>query len=189
LRVISGSAKGRVLAAFSGRNIRPTSDRLRETIFSILFSQMGSLTGKRVLDLFAGTGAMAIEALSRGAAEAFLVEKSRAATVLIRQNLRHCKLEYSARVLMEDVSSALLRLRGDRFDLIFVDPPYGQNILPPVLSKIDALNLLTPEGILCAEGCKSDEVSEKVGALTRFKKNRCGSTLVHFFHHVPEHDQ
>ena len=77
MRVISGSAKGRILAGFSGRDIRPTSDRIREAIFSILYSRLGSLAGKKVLDIFAGTGAMGIEALSRGAAEAFFVENNR----------------------------------------------------------------------------------------------------------------
>ncbi|NLC71551.1 MAG: 16S rRNA (guanine(966)-N(2))-methyltransferase RsmD [Desulfuromonadaceae bacterium] len=188
MRVISGSAKGSILAGFPGKDIRPTSDRIREAIFSILYSRLGGMAGKKVLDLFAGTGAMGIEALSRGAAEAWFVERSCQAVALIRKNLGHCRLENAARILAEEATASLPLLRGNRFDLIFVDPPYGENFLPPVLTMIDDGGLLSEKGVVCAEGGKKDQVPEAFGSLIRFKMNTYGSTVIHFFCHLPEKD-
>jgi len=188
LRVISGSAKGRILAGFSGRDIRPTSDRIREAIFSILYSRLGSLAGKKVLDIFAGTGAMGIEALSRGAAEAFFVENNRQAIALIRGNLAHCRLESKARILAEEAAAALFRLSGARFDLVFIDPPYGKGLVPLVLTMIDGKKLLAEDGVICAEAGKADPVPETVGPLIRLKMSPYASTVIHFFGHAPEKD-
>jgi 16S rRNA (guanine966-N2)-methyltransferase len=139
VRVIAGSRRGAHLAAPRGRDVRPTSDRVREALFSIL----GSVEGLTVLDLFAGSGALAIEALSRGAAEATLVEVSGAAIATIRANLS--RLELSAVVRRGDALMFLerARARGPQYDLVFVDPPYRDAgvlggllsaSLPPVLA-------------------------------------------------------
>lgn len=181
MRVISGTAKGRQLAPFPGREIRPTTDFIREAIFSILFSHFGALAGKKVLDLFAGTGAMGIEALSRGAAEAVFIEKNRQAAALIQRNLNHCALNAASRILAEDAVKALPRLKGERFDLIFMDPPYGQGLLPPLLGLASDLEILSETGVVCAESGKKEDLPDVIGALTLFKKNRYGSTAVHFF--------
>ncbi len=186
MRVISGSARGKILADFSGKDIRPTSDRIREAIFSILFSRLGGMNGQRVLDLFAGTGAMGIEALSRGAVEAVFVERSPQAVALIRRNLSGCRIETPVRILMNEAVTALPLLRGSRFDLIFIDPPYGKDLVPPVLAGIEQEGLLTEHGIVVAEGAKADPIPDQVGSLVRFKMNPYGSTVIHFFKRTPE---
>ncbi len=123
MRVIAGRFGGRTLVAPAGMATRPTTDRVREA----LFSSLGSIAGAHVLDLYAGTGALAIEALSRGAADAVLVESARSAVAAIHKNLRALHLENEARVLAEPVARAALRFatnQAPRFDLVFVDPPY-----------------------------------------------------------------
>ncbi|MBN1140634.1 MAG: 16S rRNA (guanine(966)-N(2))-methyltransferase RsmD [Deltaproteobacteria bacterium] len=181
MRVIGGCAKGRKLAPFPGQEIRPTSDRIREAVFNILFSRLGALAGKKVLDLFAGTGAMGLEALSRGASEAVFVEKNRHAAALIGENLSHCRLETSARIVQEEAHRALSGLAGNIFDLIFIDPPYGHDLVLPTLALIDQQKLLSPQGVICAEAGKMDEIPETTGSLARIKKNVYGSTAIHFF--------
>lgn len=123
MRVIAGTAKGRPLVAPTGRGTRPTADRVREAVFSSL---QAVVAGARVLDLYAGSGAMGIEALSRGAGAATFVERDRRACTTIRDNLATTRLDDGAAVVARDVRSALLDLvaAGQTFDLVFVDPPY-----------------------------------------------------------------
>jgi 16S rRNA (guanine(966)-N(2))-methyltransferase RsmD len=139
LRVVAGSFGGRRIAAPRGRDTRPTSDRVREALFSIL----GDVSGLRVIDLFAGSGALGIEALSRGAESAVFVERSRAAAGVLRANLAALGLE--AAVVVRDSLAALgdAARRGDQYDLALLDPPYGlagelgprlSSALPPVLA-------------------------------------------------------
>src|SRR5512139_301286 len=110
MRVIGGSARGRQLASFSGRDIRPTPDRVREALFSILYSKRGPLTGCTVLDLFAGSGALGIEALSRGARHVWFVDRSPQAIATIRQNLKRCRMADHATVITVDLRGALPEL-------------------------------------------------------------------------------
>jgi 16S rRNA (guanine966-N2)-methyltransferase len=147
VRIVAGSRKGRRIAAPKGADTRPTSDRVREAVFSIL----GTVEGAAVLDLFAGSGAMGLEALSRGAASCTFIERDRAAARVIVANLEKLRLT-SAVVVTGDVASALRdeRSRGRRFDLVLVDPPYDEwdanardlaELLPDVLAE-DALAVL-----------------------------------------------
>jgi len=182
VRVISGSAKGKRLAAFPGGTIRPTPDRVREALFSILTSRMGSLEGKTALDLFAGTGAMALEALSRGCRRAVLVDQGAQAVRIISSNLKTCGFEELATLVRGDVLQVLPRLKGEGpFDLIFLDPPYGRDLVPKVVKSVSDLGLLTSEGILCAESAREDAVPETIGALVRFDQRHYGSTSIHLF--------
>src|SRR3974390_710200 len=149
MRIIAGEFKGRRLAAVKGR-IRPTSDKVREAIFNILGPKV---LGARVLDLYAGTGALTLEALSRGAAEAVVVEEHPAALSVLRQNLETLALHSRVRVLALPVSGALRKLaaRGDRFSLIFLDPPYGQGLALKTLAALEASGLVRPEARIVAE--------------------------------------
>lgn len=142
MRVIAGTARGHPLSAPRGRGTRPTADRVREAVFSAL---QGVVAGSDVLDLYAGSGAMAIEALSRGAASATLVERHRGACAVIHDNLATTRLGDRAEVVSADVRAALRRSAevGTRFHLVFLDPPYGVDLdeldevlalLPPVLA-------------------------------------------------------
>lgn len=182
MRVISGTARGRRLAAFAGRQIRPTTDRVREALFSILFSRAGALTGRRVLDLFAGSGALGIEALSRGAAHAWFVDSSRDAVGTVRENLERCGLAPAGTIIARDVWKALPGLvETGPFDIIFADPPYGCEQVAKLLEGIDRHGLLTGEGVLCLETAATDQVPLQSGSLQRFDQRRYGSTMLHFY--------
>lgn len=184
MRIISGSARGKRLAPLSGSDIRPTPDRVREALFSVLGSRFGSLEGVTVLDLFAGSGAMALEALSRGAATAVLVDQGAQAARVIPANIRACAMEMRATFIRADVLKTLPRLaQGPAFDLVFLDPPYGMGLVPPVVAAVAELGLLAPGGLLCAETARRDELPEAIGPLKRIDLRQYGSTAVHLFSH------
>ena len=149
MRIITGTARGLPLAVPRGDATRPTSDRVREAIFSSLGARV---PGAAVLDLFAGTGALGLEAVSRGARSAVFVEQARAALDCLVKNL--AKIAPSAQVVRGDVLRELARLTGP-FDLIFADPPYGTEIAP-VLAAIRQRTLLAPDGLLVWESAKRD---------------------------------
>ncbi len=185
MRIISGAARGKQLATFKGGTIRPTPDRVREAVFSILTSRCGSLAGLTVLDLFAGTGAMALEALSRGASRAVLVDKDDQALALIAGNLKSCAMTGQAEVLRGAAPGVLDRLPpGRRFDLIFLDPPYGQGLVETTLQALGDRELLVPGGVVCAESGRHDQIPERIGKLRRYDLRRYGITAVHFFEHA-----
>ena len=182
MRIISGTARGRQLAAFSGKDIRPTPDRVREAIFSILTSRFGSFCDLKVLELFAGSGAQALEALSRGAESAVLVDSGSIAAKTITENIKGCRFESSARFIQQDVFKALPQLISSApFDLILLDPPYGQNLLSQAIEKIEHLNLLGENGIICAESAKDEELSD-FGTLKLTESRVYGSSRIHLYH-------
>ena len=182
MRIIAGSARGRQLAAFSGDGIRPTPDRVREALFSILYSRRGVLTGSKVLDLFAGSGALGIEALSRGAGSVIFVDSSRQARDTIKDNLERCALVTGSEILQQDVWKSLpqVAVHGP-FDLIFADPPYGKEHAPRLLGECARLELPGATGILVIETARHDEVPEQSGRLVCFDRRRYGLTMLHFF--------
>lgn len=181
MRVISGTARGRRLSTFKGRNIRPTSDRAREALFSILQSRIGSFTHTTVLDLFAGSGALAIEALSRGADKAFMVEKSQVSTNIIRENLNICHFTERANVIVEDAIRSLSRFKSNDFDIIFLDPPYGQGLAEAAIKQIVRLQLLKEDGILCAETGTDEQLEDTYGDLQQIVQRRYGSIMISLY--------
>jgi 16S rRNA (guanine966-N2)-methyltransferase len=181
VRIISGSARGKKLGSFAGTGIRPTADRVREALFSILNSRLGSLAGLKVLDAFAGTGALALEALSRGAAGAVLIEQNAQACALIRRNADHCRLSDHLTLLRGSTPSLLSRLTDQKpFDLIFLDPPYGRGLLPPALAAISDQALLAPEGLICVESPKAEPLPERIGDLEVIDQRHYGDTTLTF---------
>ena len=183
MRIISGSARGKQLSHLHGGDIRPTPDRVREALFSMLVSRFGSLDGLRVLDLFAGSGALALEALSRGAASAVLVDHGPQSARVIPANIRACAMQERATFIRSDVIKALPRLGGSLFDLVFLDPPYGQGLVPPALTALAELGLLAPEGLICAETDRREELPGAIGPFVRIDRRHYGSTAVHLFSH------
>lgn len=152
MRVIAGRFGGRRIQVMEAVGLRPATGKVREALFSMLQAREALAPGARVLDLFAGAGSVGIEALSRGAGQCLFVEKNPAVARMLRENLRTLGLSArEATVLEADVAKALPRLAGQTFDLIAVDPPYGQGLLPPALAGIAAAGLLAPEGIVAAE--------------------------------------
>ena len=180
MRVISGSAGGLRLVTPSGTETRPTSDRVKEALFSILESA-GILPGARVLDIFAGSGALGIEALSRGAAYAVMVDKSRQATVAIKSNLLHTGLTDRATVFCQDIFKSVegLLKQGDSFDLVMLDPPYAAGIHQKAIEM--AASLLKPEGMLVAESSSRLVLPEKINLLRRLSRRVYGDTALELF--------
>jgi 16S rRNA (guanine966-N2)-methyltransferase len=182
MRIISGSARGKKLAGFSGTRIRPTSDRVREALFNILFSHLGGFEDKTVLDLFAGTGALGLEALSRGARSAIMVDQGAQAARLITTNAENCNLQEKAILIRGDVLKKLPELAAKGpFDLIFLDPPYGLGLVEAALTSISDLGLLTREGLVCAEAGARDSLPDKTGNLDCIVRRRYGSTVIGLF--------
>ena len=144
MRVITGSARGRRLKTPEGQDIRPTTDNVKESVFNIL---QFDIEGRRVLDLFAGTGQLGIECLSRGAREAVFIDADRDAVKIVKENLKTCG--FSAPVLQQDALSFLNNC--GKFDLIFVDPPYDAGLYAPVLEKINSVDILSDGGIILCE--------------------------------------
>ena len=147
MRVITGTARGRRLKELEGTETRPTTDRVKEGLFSAL---QFDIEGRRVLDLFAGTGQLGIECLSRGAASAVFVDRRADAVKLIRENLKLTELQDRARVVAGD-SMEFLRSLRERFDIVFLDPPYEAGLLEPAVAHLTAFDILNPHGIIVAE--------------------------------------
>jgi 16S rRNA (guanine966-N2)-methyltransferase len=179
MRIIAGSFKGRRLAPVKGR-IRPTAAKVREAVFNILGPEVA---GARVLDLFAGTGALGIEALSRGAAAAVFVEEHPGALKVLGRNLADLDLVESTTVLPLPVARALKKLAGrqERFGLVFLDPPYGGGEAVDALTALAALDLLAPGARVVVEGRHQESLPESCGRLRRLETRRYGDTQVAFY--------
>lgn len=171
MRVISGIVGGRKLKSPDGEAVRPTTDHVKEAIFNIL---QFDLEGRRVLDLFGGSGQMGIEALSRGAREAVFTDNNRSSIALIRENLKRCGL--SGKVLQTDALSFLSR--GEKFDVIFVDPPYDSGLYAPVLQRINAVDNLTEGGIIVCEARAGTELPELTPPYCKQRERRYGNVKI-----------
>ena len=147
MRVISGLARGRKLKEPQGLDTRPTTDKVKESLFNIIQFE---LEGRRVLDLFAGTGQLGLEALSRGAEHCTFVDQRREAAALVKENVKLCRFEGQARVVQGE-SQAFLRACGEKFDVIFLDPPYQTNLLEQCIEKITRFDILREHGIIVCE--------------------------------------
>ncbi|MDG4476570.1 16S rRNA (guanine(966)-N(2))-methyltransferase RsmD [Thiovibrio frasassiensis] len=188
MRIISGSARGRKLLAPGprfGALIRPTSDRAREAIFSILAAKV---VGARVLDLFAGTGALGLEALSRGALLALFVDGQRSVTELIERNVALCAFTDRATVLQRDLGRGLDFLAAKQpvngFDLVFLDPPYGSILALRVLECLAAGSFLGAKAIVVLEDAAEAQYPQTLGVLTCFDRRRYGEAGFWLYHHT-----
>jgi 16S rRNA (guanine966-N2)-methyltransferase len=182
VRVIGGEFKGRKLSVTRGRLIRPTSDRVREAIFDILGP---AWTFRRVLDLFAGTGSLGIEALSRGAEEAVFVEQGKGALTVLKENVKALGLQSRSWVLSVPAKKgiAVLGERGEVFDLIFMDPPYGKDVVGKTIEEIVRRGILAATGVIVAEHATRDRIVPPLG-LGLSQQRRYGDTTVSFFQTV-----
>ena len=174
MRVITGKARGVVLKTPEGMQTRPTTDRVKEALFSII---QFDIPGCKVLDLFGGTGQLGIEALSRGAKSAVFVDASDAACKLIRENLKRTKLENDAKVVRSDYMEYLRRCH-ETFDVIFLDPPYAEVFLENSLNCITEIDILQTNGIIVTERPLEKELSWDILGYTRSKDYKYGNTLI-----------
>lgn len=180
MRIVAGSARGRALKGPKSEGIRPTADRVRESLFNVLGQWMDGLA---VLDLYAGTGALALEALSRGAARAVLVDKDREAVSLCRENAQALGFSTQVEVLAMPVERAAEQLagRGEKFELIFADPPYAAKGVSGVLDLVMQRQLLAPGGTLVVEHDKREDAPEAHAGLSRIDQRTFGDTRLSLF--------
>lgn len=172
MRVITGTARGRALKTPEGDHTRPTAERVKEAVFSIIQFE---IEGRKVLDLFAGSGQLGIEALSRGAASAVFIESDKEAAGVVRDNLQKTRLEDKATLLQTD-AIAFLASTASVFDIVFLDPPYAANLLHKALTA--AAGKTSPGGILVCEHPFADAVPSEVGDFTLQKTYKYGKTAV-----------
>lgn len=176
MRVISGSARGRVLKALEGDITRPTTDKVKESIFNIIQFETA---GRRVLDLFGGSGQLAIEAVSRGAKSAVVCENSRQAAAVIKDNVKKCGFENEITIHRGDFSEVLKK--DAKFDIIFLDPPYKSNLLARALEIIQTIDILSLNGIIvCETDCQYeiDNLKEPYIIRREYKYGRIKITVI-----------
>ena len=180
MRIIAGRAKGRRLIAPKARGIRPTRDDVKESIFSMI---QGHVEAAVVLDLFAGTGNLGLEALSQGAKKAIFVEKERISLRALMKNIDLCGFRDCAEIISRDAQIALklLRRRGEKADLIFIDPPYGSGYADRTLRFIDAHDMVTEEGTIVVEHGAEEGLPDQCGRLALSRRKRHGETVISIF--------
>jgi len=183
MRVITGSAKGKRLLTPEGLETRPTIERVKEAIFSSLYSKV---TGAELLDLFAGSGQMGIEALSRGAKSAIFVESNRKTSALIKQNLKNTGFEEKGKVINQDAFKFLENIKPYSFDLIFLDPPYGKNLINLAVEKIEKLNILKSSGVIVCESDSTDILKESFGNISLYKRAKYGRVIISYYEKTGE---
>lgn len=180
MRVITGSAKGCRLATLSGEKTRPTTEKVKEGLFSVI---QFDIEGRRVLDLYAGSGQLGIEALSRGADSCVFIDRNPEAVAVIKQNLLKCGLSPHAQVVATDVLSYLERPK-DTFDLVFIDPPYADGMLLPTLQKVVAH--VNDGGILVCESDEDTNLPDKLDRFTLDRVRRYGRVHIWVYRYIDE---
>jgi 16S rRNA (guanine(966)-N(2))-methyltransferase RsmD len=180
MRIIAGKFRSRQVRSLPGADLRPTSDRLRETLFNVI-SAAREIEGTTWLDLFAGTGAVGMEALSRGARMVHFVESSRKLAELIQQNLRGLKIESGFHLLQQDAASAIARIL-EAIDICFLDPPYKmEDQYAKVLNALQAAPFLRQNSLVIAEHSKHFDPGDAYGQLRRFRKLVQGDAVLSFY--------
>ena len=179
MRIISGTSRGRRLATQRGQAIRPTSDRIKGSIFNSLGDDVA---GKRVLDLFAGTGNLGLEALSRGAKRVVFVEKGRNAVRLIQKNLSTCGMQMSAEVFTTGTRRAIgiFHQRGESFDLILMDPPYRQGMVQETLRELETEPIYHQGSILVVQHDRREPLPDITEGWNVIRERRMGDTVISF---------
>ena len=179
IRIIGGELKGRKLLTVPGIDTRPTADRVRESIFNILGD---GVRGARILDLYAGTGAMGIEALSRGAQFVFFAEGHKSALAALKKNIKTCSLESRANAIKWNILDNLNIIRSHKpaFNLVFIDPPYNKDMIQPTLSNLAMSQCLATGARLALEHSPLEPIPEKRSEFKIADQRRYGKTLVSF---------
>ena len=180
MRVISGKVRGLKLDTPKNDDVRPTTDRVKESLFNIINPYV---IDSNVLDLFAGTGSLGIECLSRGALSATFVDVSKDSINIVKSNVKKARVENESTILNLDFKTAIDRLnvQNKKFDIIFMDPPYYKNMFIDALSNIDKSDLLSEDGIIVVEHDTKDKFIDKIGRLEKSKEKKYGNTTLTFY--------
>lgn len=177
MRIIAGLAKGRKLLSPEGMGTRPTLDRVKENIFNII---QNDVYGTKALDLFAGTGSLGLEAVSRGAKECYLIDKGDTTFKYLQQNVINLKFEDKCKCLNMDSYEALNLFikKGINFNLIFIDPPYVREMIPPAMEVIDKKNLLVKDGLIVTKIDTSEEIYNGTDRIVLVDHRKYGNTTI-----------
>ncbi len=178
MRIISGKYKGHQLVSFNADHIRPTTDRVKESLFNMIQNHMD---GAKVLDLFSGTGNLGLEALSRGAESVQFVEKNRKSIQILEKNLEKLKVDEPYQILQKDVISYLEKYEGDGFDLIFADPPFTEQMAHDVMLAADASKVWRPGTLMMIESARREKILDDYPTLTRYDVREFGDKILSFF--------
>jgi len=177
MRIISGQFRGRKLKTLEGMNTRPTADRVKESLFNILNTKVYDAN---VLDLFAGSGALGLEALSRGAASCVFVDSSKEAIDIVKENVDLCKVQENSKIINKDYLEVLKNI-NNKFDIIFVDPPYSKGIEIVVLENVK--DILTEDGMVIIETDHTDIPPDEINGLIKYDSRKYGRTIISFYEH------
>lgn len=180
LRIISGERRGRTIKTLGGSSTRPTSDRVKESLFNIIQAR---LPGSSILDLFSGSGNLGLEAMSRGGEEAVFVEKNPNALAVLRENCRSLDYMDYIEILPYDVLKAIpvLAAKNRSFDIVFMDPPYDHDLETPAITALDRCNLVKDDGIIIVEHLMEDEQQDIIGSFKRYDIRKYGNTAISLY--------
>lgn len=182
MRIITGDYRGRKLETPIGNDVRPTTDKVKEAIFNIIQQE---IYGAVCADLFAGTGNLGLEALSRGAKMCYFCDNSRESLNLIKTNVKKCGAQDKSVILAGDFSKGLARI-SEKVDIFFLDPPYSEGLYEKCLDTIESLDLLSDDGIIIAEHGIRDYVPEKIGNLEIVKERKYGKIMVTIYSYAKD---
>ena len=182
MRIISGRERGRRLKTLEGEHTRPTSEKVKEAMFSIIQFE---IEGRRVLDLFAGSGQLGLEALSRGARECVFAENDRAAMQIVRDNVEKCRFTEQVKFLAADYTAAL-RKSGEQYDVIFIDPPYQSDYYLKALELISGFDILATNGIIIVESEADLPLPDEAGTLRKGKEYSYSRTKLTLYRNESE---
>ena len=177
MRIITGEFKGRKLEPPEDYNVRPTTDKVKEAVFDIL---MNDIYGSICIDLFAGSGSLGLEALSRGAEKCYFCDSDRNSIRLIKRNIAIVGAKDRSVVLTGDYKKCLRKI-SDKADIVFIDPPYDSGLYEPSLSQIEILDLLSDDGIIITEHDSRLDMPEEVAGFTRIKEKKYGRTVLSIY--------
>lgn len=185
MRVISGKYKGHQLVSFQASHVRPTTDRVKESLFNIFRNE---IDGARVLDLFSGTGNLGIEALSRGAREVVFVEKNRKSVDIVEKNIAKLKVTEPHKIVCMDVLSFLKKPPTEPFDVIFADPPFTEEMAHDVMLAASAFTLPSffhPGTVMAIESARREKIEDDYGTLVRYDVREFGDKVLSFYKMKP----
>lgn len=178
MRIISGKYKGHPLVSFDADHIRPTTDRVKESMFNII---QAYVEGARVLDLFSGTGNLGLEALSRGARECVFVEKSKKSIAILEKNIQKLKLTESYKIENKEVLSFMKSYQGEPFDLIFADPPFTEKMAHDVMLGAQDSKIFHAQSLMMIESAKREKILDDYSTLSRYDVREFGDKILSFF--------
>lgn len=180
MKIIAGQAKGRKLKTLEGRKIRPTSGRVKEALFNILST---IVVGKEILDLFAGTGSLGLEALSRGASGATFVDKDKDAFKILCSNIKLLEFEERSKTFFMDAFRAVKKFGREKkkYDIIFIDPPYGNNLYEKILIGLIDEEIVSKDGMIIVEHPSSKKLKDNYKCFIKVKSQKYGNTLISIY--------